>query len=235
MSAPADKFQFTCPLRSTTLWSVALAYDRHVSIHVPLAEHDRNPPDLMLFLCQFQFTCPSRSTTYGTAANGFRIQVSIHVPLAEHDFHTFHSASISHTFQFTCPSRSTTAWRFYDCRQGFCFNSRAPRGARLNLLTDYLDTCEFQFTCPSRSTTRRACEIDGVRYVSIHVPLAEHDSALPDARQSHAVSIHVPLAEHDCYTVNPLIRPPSFNSRAPRGARHRALNSTNIPHNIRGN
>lgn len=35
-------FQFTCPLRSTTLWSVALAYDRHVSIHVPLAEHDRN-------------------------------------------------------------------------------------------------------------------------------------------------------------------------------------------------
>ena len=56
--------------------------------------------------------------------------------------------------------------------------------------------------------------------VSIHVPLAEHDLETEKAAKAKAVSIHVPLAEHDFISVNRLKSILSFNSRAPRGARH---------------
>ena len=78
-------------------------------------------------------------------------------------------------------------------------------------------------------------------YVSIHVPLAEHDVLSPPQPVSHRVSIHVPLAEHDSsdywrarqdivsihvpLAEHDLLPSPewsgddSFNSRAPRGAR----------------
>ena len=78
-----------------------------VSIHVPLAEHDRfQMPSRSLrgrfnsraprgarhiarrsgrIGVQFQFTCPSRSTTVSSASASLSCSVSIHVPLAEHD------------------------------------------------------------------------------------------------------------------------------------------------------
>jgi len=43
----------------------------------------------------------------------------------------------------------------------------------------------FQFTCPSRSTTYE-CECDYLMtYVSIHVPLAEHDPRHQDTARLH--------------------------------------------------
>ena len=99
------------------------------------------------------------------------------------------------------------------------FNSRAPRGARLDTLEVVREILKFQFTCPSRSTTWIAAIKERAEVVSIHVPLAEHDTAAADiaARMAfqftcpsrsttfypdllkicNAVSIHVPLAEHD--------------------------------------
>ena len=80
----------------------------------------------------------------------------------------------SPTFQFTCPSRSTTSGRRHKAR-----------------------TNKFQFTCPSRSTTAVSMMLESSSGVSIHVPLAEHDSR-PQSSGAHSqVSIHVPLAEHD--------------------------------------
>ena len=61
-SVPAGRFQFTCPSRSTTECEQKLLTMLRVSIHVPLAEHDRNL---------------DRKTGL--------LDVSIHVPLAEHD------------------------------------------------------------------------------------------------------------------------------------------------------
>ena len=79
---------------------------------------------------------------------------------------------------------------------------------------------EFQFTCPSRSTTPASCpRLTGSR-VSIHVPLAEHDLCEMLAEQERQVSIHVPLAEHDTLSRSSASLSASFNSRAPRGARH---------------
>ena len=122
-------------------------------------------------------------------------------------------------FQFTCPSRSTTT--------------------QLSLWHSWP---EFQFTCPSRSTTLDFTGLSHFFGVSIHVPLAEHDAPRRAHNLPTLVSIHVPLAEHDCGGCQPLepvsvsihvplaehdktscpARPSStsFNSRAPRGARH---------------
>jgi len=144
---------------------------------VPLAEHDG---------------IPHFALTLG--------RVSIHVPLAEHDVafltnkiinDSFNSraprgarhgqcasASATRRFQFTCPSRSTTSTSTANAAEA-----------------------EFQFTCPSRSTTLGFLSYSVVGFVSIHVPLAEHDKAW---RAGRSVSYR-------------------FNSRAPRGARPCAL------------
>ena len=55
----------------------------------------------------------------------------------------------------------------------------------------------FQFTCPSRSTTDYLLNNALSIFVSIHVPLAEHDIMSHAHSSRLVVSIHVPLAEHD--------------------------------------
>ena len=78
--------------------------------------------------------------------------VSIHVPLAEHDasdriFLNLLNVSIHVPLAEHDGSLSTTGAGAY------CFNSRAPRGARLAI--DFINGNDY--------------------VVSIHVPLAEHD------------------------------------------------------------
>ena len=77
----------------------------------------------------------------------------------------------------------------------------------------------FQFTCPSRSTTWQEVPLRTHGKVSIHVPLAEHDSRFGRLSGLKPVSIHVPLAEHDLEEALKVLPGTSFNSRAPRGAR----------------
>ena len=122
------------------------------------------------------------------------------------------------------------------------FNSRAPRGARLerNIYRKrnnwFQFTCpsrsttafpsnavaaqRFQFTCPSRSTTRSlthgAGSLSGFQFT------CPSRSTTPDRTCSQipdAVSIHVPLAEHDAASGSLSTTGAGFNSRAPRGAR----------------
>ena len=100
-------FQFTCPSRSTTRSVKYTGKHVMVSIHVPLAEHDRAcqgqahlhfgfnsraPRGARQHMAErkakkpvFQFTCPSRSTTSGGRDISADFFVSIHVSLAEHD------------------------------------------------------------------------------------------------------------------------------------------------------
>ena len=146
--------------------------------------------------CGFQFTCPSRSTTCGQLVYQGLTGVSIHVPLAEHDVAVIEKSP-----------------------PGTCFNSRAPRGARPPTGSWLPRSWKFQFTCPSRSTTAVKRPAGHEAFVSIHVPLAEHDGVKPQKAAARAVSIHVPLAEHDApvVVITPVVK--GFNSRAPRGAR----------------
>ena len=101
----------------------------HVSIHVPLAEHD---------------------LLTGYCLNS--LLVSIHVPLAEHDPFSGLSRLDRVKFQFTCPSRSTTSLEGNQMNVNvfqFTCPSRSTTPFRINLRRDR----KFQFTCPSRSTT----------------------------------------------------------------------------------
>ena len=165
---------------------------------MPLAEHDRlpKPPH---WRRQVSIHVPLAEHDHKTAPQILKARVSIHVPLAEHDL--------------TTPSSGIASSRF---------NSRAPRGARRRRLSSSGQAMTFQFTCPSRSTTMSGSVSDLVKFVSIHVPLAEHDGSYESALPVVQVSIHVPLAEHDPCRRSPGSQSSSFNSRAPRGARRRS-------------
>ena len=123
--------------------------------------------------------------------------VSIHVPLAEHD---------------VIVERSQT----HNNR----FNSRAPRGARPTGATGLHRSCRFQFTCPSRSTTS-VIELHSLSTgFKSRAPRGARRKRRSRLSASPSVSIHVPLAEHDSGARRSLRHQLCFNSRAPRGARH---------------
>ena len=140
------------PLAEHDLIIIAARPAMGVSIHVPLAEHDRPDPGGVCFsesfnsraprgarrdVCtvswpfnEFQFTCPSRSTTNSSCLASFAL-----------------------LFQFTCPSRSTT----YRCLLEVCsllwFQFTCPSRSTTSDFPVPAAILEFQFTCPSRSTT----------------------------------------------------------------------------------
>ena len=128
-------------------------------------------------------------------------EVSIHVPLAEHD-QCFHCLSADagrfnsraprgarplekvltgydREFQFTCPSRSTTCVCYGRKIEKYCFNSRAPRGARRGLMSTRCTSQSFNSRAPRGARPPVSCIETLMTCVSIHVPLAEHDEAIP--------------------------------------------------------
>ena len=127
-------------------------------------------------LCRLHFNprapCGARldSDHYVVLHNG----ISIHVPLAGHDQHRGLAAA-----------------------HGCDFNPRAPCGARRGLIKIRRAKKIFQSTCPLRGTTLTINTMRRAPDISIHVPLAGHDSS----------PVSVPrLGRH-------------FNPRAPCGAR----------------
>ena len=149
-------------------------------------------------------------------------RISIHVPLAGHD----------------------VIWRT-KILLSLHFNPRAPYGARHSDMMAMALVSEFQSTCPLRGTTAAALAPHGATAISIHVPLAGHDTcSMWTRRELFRISIHVPLAGHDklhstAISVSPLfqstcplrgttklinqhkLRRKHFNPRAPCGARRR--------------
>ena len=146
----------------------------------------------------FQSTCPLRGTTMTKTFCDKCGKISIHVPLAGHDGANLSCAYLPFAFQSTCPLRGTTT----------------PKYFALGYKT-------FQSTCPLRGTTGFSEIFCSTQHISIHVPLAGHDSgswscyprrnyfnprAPCGARRSggcsgtcgsSCISIHVPLAGHD--------------------------------------
>ena len=141
------------------------------------------------------------------------------MPLAEHDLDG-RAGGYDAAFQFTCPSRSTTTEpsrrcptcqvsihvplaehdnpRLPEATAGCRFNSRAPRGARPDSGRCSAPSLQFQFTCPSRSTTVIVYQL---------FAQAEFQFTCPSRSTTRRCKIR---------RRNSL----SFNSRAPRGARH---------------
>ena len=191
-----------------------------VSIHVPLAEHDGGAAAFDIYLQGFNSRAPRGARLGLPSLRSGRIFVSIHVPLAEHDNSRPYRSLVVLCFNSRAPRGARRDTAASAPRLRGSFNSRAPRGARPKSERPHTRLSMFQFTCPSRSTTAHPAEWAAVLKVSIHVPLAEHDRYYRDAWRVINVSIHVPLAEHDLCNTFHLVDIQSFNSRAPRGARH---------------
>ena len=164
---------------------------------MPLAEHDHLIIAYAIKPPPVSIHVPLAEHDLVSVFAGFRSVVSIHVPLAEHDL----VAEMAHRdtgVSIHVPLAEHDTSQLSASHWVESFNSRAPRGAR-----------------PLRNACCGSC-------VSIHVPLAEHDRSSWLHWTALHVSIHVPLAEHDPSAPATVLQSLSFNSRAPRGARHHA-------------
>ena len=151
----ADAFQFTCPSRSTTFAYFTKQNQFRVSIHVPLAEHDPWCASSTTITSSFNSRAPRGARRHNAGNLSEVFFVSIHVPLAEHDINTKMLYGLQNV-SIHVPLAE------HDLREGEgtdlenSFNSRAPRGARRQPLSQKAMKLQFQFTCPSRSTTGAA-------------------------------------------------------------------------------
>ena len=141
---------------------------------MPLAEHDHFWLEPGKLSSRFNSRAP-RGARHQAAIIDQLQRVSIHVPLAEHDLTNSAPRLRRTSFQFTCPSRSTTRLGCRQERTARCFNSRAPRGARQVAQDKAIPVWGFNSRAP-RGARPICADMNGVSlYVSIHVPLAEHD------------------------------------------------------------
>ena len=104
-------------------------------------------------------------------------------------------------FQSTRPARGATPISPRPLLPRSCFNPRAPRGARLEYGVPSSSVNWFQSTRPARGATGYQFNIQITDLVSIHAPRAGRDA--PPCASDRSV--------------------PSFNPRAPRGARRRCV------------
>ena len=195
------------------------SYPRGVSIHVPLAEHDicADMNGVSLYV-SIHVPLAEHDPYHGkpVTIDG----VSIHVPLAEHDDVQRVGTDIGIQFQFTCPSRSTTPKGLLYV-QRLTFQFTCPSRSTTGTLRLCLSVPLFQFTCPSRSTTRASTGLTTSSRFQFTCPSRSTTASNLMMPQRTFVSIHVPLAEHDRTQGSQGCRRDCFNSRAPRGARRR--------------
>ena len=191
----------------------------------------------------FQSTRPSRGATSYILAHLETVPISIHAPLAGRD--PLHGAVDQHRrnkFQSTRPSRGATAWavdivgesrisihaplagrdylppRVLDA--GGDFNPRAPRGARLCVVSRGCGGKSFQSTRPSRGATGGASGVK-FRFPDFN-PRAPRGARQAPFKFSHWRRYFNPRAPRG---ARQLLGGSSegpyrhFNPRAPRGAR----------------
>ena len=77
----------------------------------------------------------------------------------------------------------------------------------------------FQSTRPMRGATAQNLAYTLADYVSIHAPRTGRDIPVPETQRQDHVSIHAPRAGRDHRRAMVYARQPSFNPRAPCGAR----------------
>ena len=172
----------------------------------------------MLGATAFQSTRPMRGATFKVIAIVIILSVSIHAPHAGRDTFIFNFPPC-----FTCFNpRAPCGARPLDllhCAIWQRFNPRAPCGARHSALVKSVPLQKFQSTRPMRGATRPDVLRFSYIMVSIHAPHAGRDFRAILITCKGIVSIHAPHAGRDVSPVLISITPPSFNPRAPCGAR----------------
>ena len=129
-------------------------------------------------------------------------RVSIHAPLTGRDCADGVIAMNDFLFQSTRPSRGAMKAMPQSGSGSFCFNPRAPHGARFAACFISSTISGFQSTRPSRG------------------------AILSRIKEEYGtdVSIHAPLTGRDLLPINEEVNHECFNPRAPHGARWKSSN-----------
>ena len=110
-----------------------------------------------------------------------------------------------------------------------CFNPRAPCGARPSIRPFVRFGSVFQSTRPVRGATRRTDKRSHHRCVSIHAPRAGRDEqALSESARDLEFQSTRPVRGATILGGHFCARPPSFNPRAPCGARPVGVGSADL-------
>ena len=125
--------------------------------------------------------------------------ISIHVPREGHDKRPFAADRDDISFQSTCPARGTTICQPLPCPGRLDFNPRAPRGARLAVLSLTSTIGAISIHVPREGHDARTHTRESVNLIiSIHVPREGHDDFIGCvAWGQNGISIHVPREGHD--------------------------------------
>ena len=151
-----------------------MADRQKVSIHVPLAEHDFDAAHVPVRIKSFNSRAPRGARHWLERQNKVRKGFNSRAPRGARP-DSPPPISASQSFQFTCPSRSTTT-AAEKCREPSPrFNSRAPRGARPPRCRASCGSAGFNSRAPRGARPDYHDPKVRSNWVSIHVPLAEHD------------------------------------------------------------
>jgi len=156
------------------------------------------PPTIFDAYLQFQSTRPARGATHLWLWTTNAFLVSIHAPRAGRD----------------CPIALRLS-------SSFCFNPRAPRGARLRMIATTGGPPMFQSTRPARGATRASRTCGAPPRFNPRAPRGARLGRLAQHGLEERVSIHAPRAGRDDQPRHRQRLLERFNPRAPRGARLR--------------
>ena len=103
-----------------------------------------------------------------------------------------------------------------------CFNSRAPRGARPSRAVRSTGTASFNSRAPRGARRSGRDHRNKVVRFQLTRPTRGAPFGIKAYPKWKGVSTHAPHAGRAAQTKTPTIEEVSFNSRAPRGARHKS-------------
>jgi len=140
-------FQFTRPAWGAT---PPQTLPRHavnrVSIHAPRVGRDGSilrPA----FMDSVSIHAPRVGRDMRYSAGYLTFSVSIHAPRVGRDSYGHRKYMFLGAFQFTRPAWGATGFRFIGMHSDYCFNSRAPRGARLRSSSS-INLCSVSIHAP---------------------------------------------------------------------------------------
>ena len=194
----AAEFQSTRPVWGATRPIKCQCVYARVSIHAPRVGRDHVMGRDEVEEFAFQSTRPVWGATFPSFSATSSTDVSIHAPRVGRDFDLYYGYSGPWCFNPRAPCGARPIWRSsFGVRGGF--NPRAPCGARPQTLRQVFVPCPFQSTRPVWGAT---------------IPMICVGDETP-------VSIHAPRVGRDRVFYDFYIFFPSFNPRAPCGARQR--------------
>ena len=217
---PTDKqmFQSTRPVRGATRSGTATRTNHKVSIHAPRAGRDRDVGGLTGVDISFNPRAPCGARQLLCKMEHNLHHVSIHAPRAGRDGLTLSALTMMLLFQSTRPVRGATFWTDRLDIKTYCFNPRAPCGARPSP-TDLIASREsfnprapcgarplyllnpsrterFQSTRPVRGATAKEVTISLFCHIFMGVTRHEYDFLGAHAPRPSFSVIHVPTFLH---------------------------------------